>query len=168
MTSEAEKKAVLFVCLGNICRSPIAACVFKYLIKAQNKADQWTVDSAGTGDWHVGHPADSRARDVLAKKNVPCDHQARQVIEEDFQNFDYIFIMDDSNYQNVKSFEKRAAKKGFNTKAKILYLGDFDPQGVKIIDDPYYSRDKSAFDVCYQHCYRSCEQFLKKIENNEV
>ncbi|KAI5733543.1 hypothetical protein M8J76_013115 [Diaphorina citri] len=166
--SEAGKKAVLFVCLGNICRSPMAACVFKYLINARNQADRWTVDSAGTGDWHVGHPADSRARDVLAKHNVPCQHQARQVIEEDFGKFDYLFVMDESNFANVKAFEKRAVKQGIKPNAKILYLGDYDPKGVKIVEDPYYSNAKDAFDICYEHCYRSCEQFLNKVEKNEV
>uniref|UniRef100_A0A8D9A1X9 Low molecular weight phosphotyrosine protein phosphatase n=1 Tax=Cacopsylla melanoneura TaxID=428564 RepID=A0A8D9A1X9_9HEMI len=163
----AGQKAVLFVCLGNICRSPIAAMVFKHLVKSRNQSDKWFVDSAGTAGYHVGNPADSRARDVLAKNNVPCDHRARQVIEEDFQKFDYIFIMDEANYEDMKSDEKRAVKKGFKANAKILYLGDYDPQGVKIVEDPYYS-DRAAFDVCYQHCYRSCDNFLNKVEKNEL
>lgn len=164
----ADKKSVLFVCLGNICRSPIAACVFKYLINTKNEGDGWIVDSAGTGSWHVGNPADGRARDVLAKHNVPCDHQARQVIEKDFEKFDYIFIMDDANFEDVKQMEKRAIKKGFKSRSKILYLGDYDPMGVKIVDDPYYSRDKAAFDVCYEHCLRSCEQFLKLSSEGKI
>lgn len=170
---QAEKKAILFVCLGNICRSPIALCVFKHLLKAQNKEEQWLVDSAGTGNWHVGHPMDPRAAEVLTKHNVSCVHKARQIRDSDFLKFDYMVVMSHANFGDIKVIKTRTDRrklfKGAEGSQKIMYLGDYDPQGVQEVEDPYYlTSDPDAFEKCYQHIYRSCENLLKKLENNEI
>ncbi|RZC32247.1 low molecular weight phosphotyrosine protein phosphatase 1-like [Asbolus verrucosus] len=119
-----KTKGALFVCLGNICRSPIAEAVFQHLIKDRGISDQWRVDSAGLGGWHTGNLADSRARATLAQHNIQYDNRARQIDPQDFHDFDYIFGMDNNN---ISSLKREAPN---NSKAKILLLGSFDPEGV--------------------------------------
>ncbi|CAH1110168.1 unnamed protein product [Psylliodes chrysocephalus] len=149
---------VLFVCLGNICRSPIAEAVFQHLVKEKGISDHWVVDSAAIGSWHVGKQPDTRARQILKNHNISYNGKARQIQTEDFNEFDYIFGMDDENISDLTS---EAPKK---YKAKILLLGDFDPEGDRIIRDPYYDSGSEGFEKCFQQCLRSSEAFLK--ENN--
>ncbi|XP_018562437.1 low molecular weight phosphotyrosine protein phosphatase 1 [Anoplophora glabripennis] len=148
----------LFVCLGNICRSPIADAIFQHLLKERGIADQWEVDSAGIGGWHAGNRPDSRARNVLKKYNIEYNGRARQIEDEDFHEFDYIFGMDENNISNLQD------QAPIGSKAKILLLGDYDPQGERIIRDPYYDRGSEGFEVCYQQCLRSCKAFLDQLE----
>lgn len=150
----SEKKSVLFVCLGNICRSPIAASVFRHLVKLRKVEDGWIIDSAGTGSWHVGETMDSRSARVLTSHGIDTKHTVRQVTKDDFNKFDYIFGMDESNIRDLK------AKAPKNSKAKIALLGSYDPQGDTIIQDPYYDNDLSGFERCYEQCYRSGSAFL--------
>ena len=154
-----KRKGVLFVCLGNICRSPIAEAVFGNLIKERQLGDEWFCDSAGTGGWHVGHQPDRRAQKVLKKNNVEFNHRARQLCEEDFQRFDYIFGMDNSNISDIKEMEPK------NSKAKIELLGKYDPQGQSIIEDPYYGGE-NGFEMNFQQCLRSCNAFLDQVDKN--
>ncbi|KAG5875414.1 hypothetical protein JTB14_030940 [Gonioctena quinquepunctata] len=148
----------LFVCLGNICRSPIADAVFQHLVTERGIAAQWTVDSAGIGGWHVGNLPDSRARKILKNHNVEYNGRARQIEPNDFHKFDYIFGMDENNIEDLK--ERAPAK----CKANILLLGDFDPQGDRIIRDPYYDQGTEGFETCYQQCVRSCTAFLDQLK----
>ncbi|GJQ78028.1 primo-2 [Trypoxylus dichotomus] len=149
-------KKVLFVCLGNICRSPIAEAVFLHLIKEKGIQDKWEVDSAALGGWHVGNLPDQRAMATLHKHNIPYNNRARQIYEDDYQTYDYIFGMDENNISNLKSGAPE------NSKAQILLLGDFDPQGDRIIKDPYYNSGSEGFEKCYQQCLRCCTTFLEK------
>ncbi|XP_017776790.1 PREDICTED: low molecular weight phosphotyrosine protein phosphatase-like [Nicrophorus vespilloides] len=151
-----DVKKVLFVCLGNICRSPIAEAVFLHLIKQRGVSEQWEVDSAALGGWHVGSLPDRRARQTLAKHSVDYDNTARQIHPNDFVEYDYIFGMDLNNISALNS----EAKDVKNSKAKILLLGDSDPQGERIIRDPYYDDDSKGFEQCYQQCMRCCNAFL--------
>ncbi|CAG9815015.1 unnamed protein product [Phaedon cochleariae] len=147
----------LFVCLGNICRSPIADAVFQHIVKEKGIAEQWAVDSAAIGGWHSGSRPDSRARKILENHNIPYNGRARQIEEEDFKEFDYIFGMDENNISNLKDQAPRGSK------AKILLLGDFDPEGDRIIRDPYYDSGTDGFEKCYQQCMRSCTAFLEQL-----
>ena len=124
-------KKCLFVS-GNICRSPIAEAVFLNLIKERGLESKWGVDSAALGGWHAGKSPDRRAMSTLRKHNVPYEHKARQIKKDDFKKFDYIFGMDD---ENMEELERLAPK---DKKAQLLLLGSFDPQGDRIIRDPYY------------------------------
>ncbi|XP_056632609.1 low molecular weight phosphotyrosine protein phosphatase 1-like [Diorhabda sublineata] len=150
---------VLFVCLGNICRSPIAEAVFQNLVNQKGLSNQWVVDSAAIGPWHVGKQPDHRARQILQNHNIPYNGRARQIEKKDFNEFDFIFGMDE---ENISDLHSRAPK---DSKAKILLLGDFDPEGDKIIRDPYYDDGSEGFEKCYKQCLRASEGFLKQHIN---
>ncbi|KAK9499185.1 hypothetical protein O3M35_003684 [Rhynocoris fuscipes] len=157
MAESEMKKSVLFICLGNICRSPIAEAVFINLIKTRNVEDKWTVDSAALGPWHIGKSPDPRAMSVLKAKQINYSHKARQITKDDFRTFDYIFGMDE---ENMASLKRMAPKDG---KAACALLGSYDPQGERIIEDPYYDDGDEGFYKCYEQCVRSCEGFLKTV-----
>ncbi|XP_022906018.1 low molecular weight phosphotyrosine protein phosphatase-like [Onthophagus taurus] len=147
-------KKVLFICLGNICRSPIAEAVFAHLIKQRNLENAWSCDSAALGGWHEGNPPDHRARKVLSNHKIPYNGVARQIFSEDYNDFDFILGMDENNISSLKGDAPQ------NCKAKILLLGDFDPNGERIIRDPYYDDGIEGFEKCFEQCVRSCNGFL--------
>lgn len=118
--------------LGNICRSPIAEAVFIDEVKKANLESDWEIDSAAIGSWHVGRNPDSRALATMKKHNLAYSNKARQIKTPDFKKFDYIFGMDDENIDDLKGLMPKDGT------AKILLLGDFDPEGDRIIRDPYY------------------------------
>jgi protein-tyrosine phosphatase len=94
---------VLFVCLGNICRSPMAEAVFAHKVRAAGLADMIDTDSAGTGHWHVGSPPHHGTRRILAKYAIDYRHAARQIVASDLEKFDYVMTMDADNYENVRA-----------------------------------------------------------------
>ncbi|KAK5637920.1 hypothetical protein RI129_012215 [Pyrocoelia pectoralis] len=153
-----EVKRALFVCLGNICRSPIAEAVFTHVIKERDLQDKWQADSAATGPWHIGKMPERRARSTLEKYSIEYNGRARQLQPADYNNFDYIFGMDESNMSDIW------ADAPSNCKAKILMLGDFDPEGDRIIRDPYYDSGSEGFEKCLKQCLRCCNAFLDKNE----
>jgi len=125
------RPSVLFVCLGNICRSPLAEGIFR--VEAQRAGLDAHVDSAGTGDWHVGHPPDRRAQAVARKNGLDIgDLRARLVTPEDFRRFDHIVAMDASNLANLEAMRPAGAT------AQVARLMDFAPQaGLRDVPDPY-------------------------------
>ena len=154
----AAGKGVLFVCLGNICRSPIAEAIFKSLIANRGtEASGWLVDSAGTSRYELGSSPDSRGLRVLKKKGLASSHIARQITHEDYDKFDYILCMDESNLYDL---QRMAPKKKY--KAKIELLGAYDPSGPDIIEDPYYGGDRD-FEEVFDQCTRACSNFLSTI-----
>ncbi|XP_067840298.1 low molecular weight phosphotyrosine protein phosphatase isoform X1 [Heptranchias perlo] len=150
------QKSVLFVCLGNICRSPIAEATFRKLATDQGVVNKWMIDSAGVIDFNVGNSPDSRALSCLRQQGTETTHKARQVTKDDFITFDYILCMDESNLRDLK----RMAEKVKNYKSKIQLLGSFDPQQKLIIHDPYYGGE-ADFEEVYQQCLRCCTAFLE-------
>ncbi|XP_022906013.1 low molecular weight phosphotyrosine protein phosphatase-like [Onthophagus taurus] len=151
-------RKVLFVCLGNICRSPIAEAVFTYLVKKRKLEEAWSCDSAALGRWHEGKPPDYRARKVLCKHKIRYYGVSRVICRNDYKEFDFILGMDLNNISLLRD-EKGNSK---NCKAQIMLLGEFDPNGEKIIEDPYYDQGIEGFEKCFQQCFRSCEGFLDK------
>ncbi|KAF7198726.1 low molecular weight phosphotyrosine protein phosphatase isoform X2 [Nothobranchius furzeri] len=152
----SDTKSVLFVCLGNICRSPIAEAVFRKMASDAGVADKWVIDSGATSDWNTGSLPDARGLACLRKHGIETSHRARQVTREDFTSFDYILCMDESNLSDLK----RKAKSVKNTKATVELLGKFDPQKQLIINDPYYGSDQD-FEKVYEQCVRCCKAFLE-------
>ncbi len=124
---------VLFVCLGNICRSPSAEAVFRDLVKIRRLETKIQTDSAGTGAWHVGNPPDERAQLVGQTRGYRMsDLRARQAAPEDFEAFDYILAMDNSNLANLERM------KPVSGKAKLFRMLDFGDTGEEEVPDPYY------------------------------
>ncbi|XP_046726099.1 low molecular weight phosphotyrosine protein phosphatase isoform X1 [Silurus meridionalis] len=153
----AEGKSVLFVCLGNICRSPIAEAVFRKMAVDSGVVDKWVIDSGATSDWNIGSTPDARGLACLRKHGIDTDHRARQVTKEDFMTFEYILCMDESNLSDLK----RKANSVKNCKAKIELLGSYDPEKHDVIEDPYYGGDKD-FETVYEQCVRCCRVFLER------
>ncbi|XP_047243030.1 low molecular weight phosphotyrosine protein phosphatase isoform X2 [Girardinichthys multiradiatus] len=153
----AGTKSVLFVCLGNICRSPIAEAVFRKMATDAGVVDKWVIDSGATSDWNTGSSPDSRGLACLKKHGIKTSHRARQVTKDDFISFEYILCMDESNLSDLK----RKANSVKNCTAKIELLGSYDPQNQLIIKDPYYGSDED-FEKVYEQCLRCCKAFLEK------
>ena len=155
-----DKISILFVCLGNICRSPAAEAIFKNLINNKGIGNQFIVDSAGTGSWHVGKQADSRMRFAAKQRNINITSNARQIRKDDFQKFKYILVMDDSNFNNVIDLKNRVKGSDF---AKILKIQDFSSIfNEKEVPDPYFGGD-AGFDHVLDILEDSVSCFLEDI-----
>jgi low molecular weight phosphotyrosine protein phosphatase len=163
--STCEPISVLFVCLGNICRSPMAEGVFRSLTKSNDRVGN--VDSAGTGAYHTLEPPDPRTTATLRKKGITdYDHGARQVEEGDFSDFDYIFAMDRYNLRDLERMRRRAERKG-SIKAQVMLYGKFSGEDKEEeVADPYYGRD-NGFDVVYAQVTRFARNFLKEVVDKQ-
>ncbi|XP_005815355.1 low molecular weight phosphotyrosine protein phosphatase isoform X1 [Xiphophorus maculatus] len=150
-------KSVLFVCLGNICRSPIAEAVFRKMATDSGVVDKWRIDSAATSTYEIGNTPDHRGQACMKRHGVPMSHVARQVTKDDFMTFEYILCMDESNLSDLN----KKAKSVKTSTAKIELLGSYDPQNQRIIKDPYYGSD-ADFENVYEQCLRCCKAFLEK------
>lgn len=150
---------VLFVCLGNICRSPMAEAMFRDLVKWEGLEHEVQIDSAGTGDWHVGSLPHEGTRGILTKYNIDAEGLcARQIRESDLYNFQYIVAMDASNVQNIKKLVKE------NSHAHIVRLLDYvDEKQEKDIPDPYFTGD---FEETYELVKIGCTNLLKEVRRN--
>ena len=157
--NDNPKISVLFVCLGNICRSPLAEGVFRYLVEDQGLTNQFLIDSAGTGSWHVGERPDGRAALVAEQHGINLDSRARQIQDEDFSRFDYIIAMD---RENLGVLSKLKAE--MNSDTQITLLRSHDPNGCAEdeVPDPYYG-GASGFENVYQLVKQSCKGLLQQL-----
>jgi len=147
---------VLFVCLGNICRSPMAEGVFRNVLKQENLSSKVSVDSAATSSWHIGSPPHKGTLAILKKYNISADGLVgRQLTKEDFEKYDYIIGMDESNVRNI--FEIT----GKPQHPKIIRLLDLTEHN-KDVPDPFYTGD---FEETYQLVTEGCQALLEKIQN---
>ncbi len=148
---------VLFVCMGNICRSPLAQGVFGKLAAEAGLADRFEIDSTGTGPWHVGEPPDARMRQTAARHGVRLDGQrARQISPADLAAFDHVFVMDKGNLRDVLSLD-RQDRHGH----KVRLLREFDPEpGDFQVPDPYY---EGGFDTVYAIVERTARTLLARL-----
>jgi protein-tyrosine phosphatase len=149
---------LLFVCLGNICRSPIADGVMRRLITEH--ALDWEIDSAGTGGWHVGEPPDPRAIHVARKYGTDISGlRARKFVRKDFERFDKIYALD---LQNLKDILALARTDEDREKVELFLEAAF-PGRREGVRDPWYGDD--LFDPVYQEIHEACENLLHRLRN---
>ncbi len=146
---------VLFVCLGNICRSPTAEAVMRDLTADAGLAEQITIDSAGTGDWHIGYPPDPRAVEAGSKRGLEVCGTARQVAPSDFENFDLIIAMDRSNHSDLIELAGE-------DDPRIRLLREFGEDEDLDVPDPYFGGE-DGFDEVIDLIDRHCRILLERI-----
>jgi protein-tyrosine phosphatase len=129
---------ILFVCLGNICRSPTAEGVMRRLVREEGLEDRIEIDSAGTGGWHVGAPPDARATEAAARRGTLLEGAARRFEPADFERFDLILAMDRENRRDLLAL---APDDGARAKVRMFRAGDLD------VPDPYYGGDDGFEEV---------------------
>ncbi|HEY0515888.1 MAG TPA: low molecular weight protein-tyrosine-phosphatase [Solirubrobacteraceae bacterium] len=155
---------LLFVCLGNICRSPTAEGVMRHVLAQAGMEDQIELDSAGTGSWHVGSAPDPRATAAAADRGVTLAGAARQVTAQDFEDFDLILAMDRENLADL-----RALAPDEQTRRKVRLLREFDPavDGEHDVPDPYYGGE-DGFGTVFELVHAACEGLLDEIRAGRV
>lgn len=151
--------SVLFVCYGNICRSPIAEGVFRSLVIEQGLSEQINCDSAGTASFHLGQLPDRRTRENALEHGLTLTHHARRITGEDLAQFDYFVAMDEKNLEAVEKLNYRST--GLYTTDTIFLLREFDPNisDEPNVPDPYYE-EPEVFEEVYQIVLRCCRQLL--------
>jgi protein-tyrosine phosphatase len=147
---------VLFVCLGNICRSPTAEAVFRVVVARAGLEGRFHIDSAGTGDWHVGEAPDARMQRAAAARDYPLAGRARQVEPGDFERFEQLLAMDAANLRELRRRAPEAAL------GRIRLLRDYDPEGGGDVPDPYYG-GAEGFDTVVTIVERSCRGLLADL-----
>lgn len=154
---------VLFVCLGNICRSPMAEGIFRNLCEAQNIP--FSCDSAGTSAYHIGELPDERMRAVAESYQIVLTHRARQLSKEDFDKFDFIIAMDKSNYQNILALKSRVNP---SSEPRIMLMRNFDAEkGNLEVPDPYYGT-MQQFEEVYDILLRANQNFILFLQEDHA
>lgn len=146
---------ILMVCLGNICRSPLA----EGILASKLPKDKFTVDSAGTGSWHIGHSPDERSVAVAKKNKINISNQkGRQIKTSDFDSFDYIYVMDNSNYNDIIELVENPEQE----KKVQLILNELYPNENVDVPDPYFGMP-NGFEMVYKMLDEVCNVIAKKL-----
>jgi protein-tyrosine phosphatase len=150
---------VQFVCLGNICRSPLAEAVFRDKVEQAGLSSAFHIESSGTGDWHVGGSADDRMRQTARRHGLSlADHTASQFQPEDLERADHIFVMDKSNLSDVLYYDEDDDHNG-----KVRLFREFDPQPENYqVPDPYYG-ERDGFETVYAIVDRTADNLLEQL-----
>jgi protein-tyrosine phosphatase len=150
--------SVMFVCLGNICRSPLGEVIFRHLVETRGLGDKFHIESSGTGSWHVGEPAHTEAAAVAKERGISlADHSAQQISKKHIEQFDLLVAMDRDNRKNVKRMLG-------NSGTELVCLREYDEEGDDLdVPDPYYLPDDS-FPQVFDIIFRSCEILLDRLE----
>ena len=151
---------VLFVCLGNICRSTMAEGVFKHKVREMGLEHAIQSDSAGTGHWHIGEPPHPKTMQMLAQKGITdYSHRARLLLPQDIEHFDYILTMDESNYEDVMAFYP-------NGEGKVRRFLEFAPEMEALeVPDPYYN---GRYEEVYHLVFAASGGLLNAIREKHV
>ncbi len=156
------KKRILFVCMGNICRSPAAEGVFRHMIHEQDLNGSIEVDSAGTIGYHSGDAPDSRMREAAAKRGYRLEGRARSVRSEDFEDFDLILAMDRRNYRELEFM-----RRGLKGEAELKLFCDYCMKCADLeVPDPYYS-GREGFEHVLDLLEDGCQQLLDSCIRNQ-
>ena len=151
---------LLFVCLGTICRSPAAEGVFLHLIKTRGLEDQFVVDSAGTGGWHVGNPADRRMQAAANRRGIELPSRARQISLDDLTTFDLVLTMDDDNLSAISGLAREAgARATASIEPMLRYAQNFSETEVP---DPYYGGE-AGFEHVLDLLEDACSNLLDEL-----
>lgn len=153
------KHRILFVCLGNICRSAAAEGIMKYIVEHNNLDKDFMIDSAGTSGWHAGELPDRRMRSHGADHGYDFSSRSRQFQTEDFDKFDYIIAMDNENFHDIISMARNE-----DDKKKVSYLTDYTQNhpNQRYVPDPYYGGDK-GFDLVIELLEDGCWGLLERL-----
>ena len=151
---------VCFVCLGNICRSPLAQGVFEALVKEEGLQDRIIISSAGVSAWHVGNPPDGRMQQTARDHGILLNSRARQFQSSDFEQMDLVLAMDHSNLSALKQMSTEP-----ELQDKLFLFRSFDPDNNGDLDvpDPYYGGDQ-GFENVYQMVERTCPKVLDHLK----
>ena len=156
------KTKILFVCLGNICRSPLAEGIFNEIIQKNKTGHLFETDSAGTSDFHCGELPDHRTLKNAKANGLILTHKCRQFTKNDFYEFDHIIAMDDSNLRDILKL-----KPAEDNRAKIIKMRFYDPSNKNAnVPDPWFGGEK-GFEEIYQILERCCQNFYKVLEGKE-
>jgi len=152
---------VLFVCLGNICRSPLAEGIFNAKIKSLGLDKKIKSDSAGTSDFHIGELPDERTIRCATKNKVPIQHRGRQVHRTDFREFNYIVAMDEQNLKNLNQLKEKTPYQNTN----VHLMRNFTPGGTGLpVPDPYYG-GTDGFENVFNMLDQACDVIANKLHN---
>ncbi len=158
--SKKGKISILFICLGNICRSPAANAIMQKMVDDNGCSDQFEIDSAGVGNWHVGNLPDKRMREHGGKRGYSLDHRARQFsADTDFDMFDYIVTMDDENYRNITSMARSDEER-----QKVVKMSRYFKQypEATAVPDPYYGGEQ-GFERALDLIEDGCRNLLEEV-----
>lgn len=158
--NDQTRVRVLFVCMGNICRSPTAHGVFRKLVEQAGLGDRIEIDSAGTHAYHEGEPPDRRAQETARRRGIDMgDLRARRARAEDFDDFDYILAMDQDNYHSLSAL----CPEGRGLERRLMLLMDFAPQmRTREVPDPYYGAS-GGFETVYDMVEAAVAGLLEDI-----
>lgn len=160
-TMAAEPTRILFVCLGNICRSPLAEGVFRHLARERGVEDRFEIDSAGISGYHAGDPPDARSVATALAKGIRVEGSSRKLLASDLSRFDYVIAMDEENLEGVRELQRLGG-----ARARVHLLREWDPEGRGLgVPDPYYGGARGFEDV-QDIVERSCAALLDDLLSN--
>ncbi len=149
---------ILFVCLGNICRSPLAHAVCEQMLQVKGLESLVCVESAGISSYHVGEHSDRRMRKTAAQNGIKIDHRSRHFTASDFSEYDFIFPMDHSNYSDIINLSRTN-----EDQKKVVMFRDFDPEGPGNVPDPYYGGSE-GFQEVIDIVMRTCNSLVTHLQ----
>lgn len=155
MTARPQTHRICFICMGNICRSPLAENVFRHKVRQRGVEGQFVIDSAGTGGWHAGEPPDARVRSVAHSRGINMSGAARQIKRDDFADFDLLICMDDENREHILNMGAPPDK------VRLMLECDQKSQ-CREVPDPYYG-GADGFEHVFKLVEAACEALLNEL-----